>query len=95
MGAEFSVALRRIVWEDSLNSWRVTQGEGALGIGIFILLYAIGVGHLVWHEVSRKTDDTWREAFHVITDGTADVTLAAASLAVFAIMGTKTPSLWQ
>ena len=35
--------------ENDLNPWRITPGEVALGMGIFILVYAIGVGRLVWN----------------------------------------------
>ena len=65
----------------------------ALGIGIFILVYAIGVGRLVWNEAFLNTEDTWRETFPAITAGMADATLAGAGLAIFAIVATKTVRL--
>ena len=75
--------------ENDLNPWRITPGEMALGISIFILVYAIGVGRLVWNEALLNTEDTWRETFHAITGGMAETTLAGAGSAVFPIVGTK------
>ena len=79
--------------ENDLNPWRVTQCEVALGIGIFILVYAIGVGRLVWREIFQNNADTQQETFPAITTGMADATLAGAGLATFAIVGTKTVRL--
>ena len=79
--------------ENDLNPWRITPGEVALGMGIFILVHAIGVGRLVWNEAFLNTEDTWRETFHAITGGMAETALAGAGLAVFAIVGTKTVRL--
>ena len=50
----------------------------ALGIAIFILVYAIGAGRLVWNEAFLNTEDTWRETAHAVT---ADTTLALVPLA--------------
>ena len=72
---------------------RVTPGEIALGMDLFIILYAIGASRLVWNEAFLDTEDTWRETFHAITAGTADTPLAGAGRAVFATMGTKTVRL--
>ena len=76
--------------EDGPNPRRATPGEIALGMGLFIILYVIGASHLVWHEVSRNNEDTWRETVDAITGGMAETTLAGAGLAIFAIVGTKT-----
>ena len=77
--------------ENSHNPWKATLGEASLGIGIFILMYAIGDRRLVWNRAFLNTEDTWRETFHA---GTADTALAGAGPAVFTIVGTtKTVSL--
>lgn len=58
--------------ENDLNPWRITPDEVALGMGIFILVYAIGVGRLVWNEGFLNTKDAWRETFHAIAGGMAE-----------------------
>ena len=68
---------------------RVTPGAIALGMGFFIILYAIGADWLVWREVSRKNEDTWRETVHHVTHGTGEITVPTADLAVTATVGTK------
>ena len=58
-------------------------------MGIFILMYAIGAGRLVWREIFQNNENTWQETVHAITAGMAEATLAGAGLAIFAIVATK------
>ena len=38
--------------------WSLTRGEVALGLGIFILMYAIGAGRPVWREIFQNNENT-------------------------------------
>ena len=78
--------------KDRPDPWRLTLGEAALGIALFILLWVYGVGYLIWYEVSQNITDSWQETLQAIMTGAAAVTLSAAALAVTAIIGTKTLS---
>ena len=75
--------------EHGPDPWNLTRGKAALGLGTFILMYAIGAGRLVWNGAFLNTEDNWRETFHAITAGMADTPLAGAGPAVLAIVGTK------
>ena len=76
--------------ENRPDSWRLTLGEAALGMAAFILLWAAGLGYLVWYEVSSNTGVSWQETIHTVVTSMAAVTLSAATLVVAAIVGTKT-----
>ena len=68
---------------------RVTPGEIAPGMGLFIILYVIGADHLVRHEIFQNNEDTWRETVHHVTHGTGEITAPTSGPAVTAIVGTK------
>ena len=75
--------------KDRPDPWRLTLGEAALGIVLFILLWVSGVGYLIWYEVSQNITDSWQETLQAIMTGAAAVTLSAAALALTAIVATK------
>ena len=68
---------------------RVTPGEIALGMDLFIILYATRAGRLVWNEAFLNTEDTRRETAHHATHGTGEITAPTAGPAVTATVGTK------
>ena len=58
-------------------------------MGLFIILYVIGAGRLVWREIFQNNADTWRETVHHVTHGTGEITEPIADPAVTATVGAK------
>jgi hypothetical protein len=62
--------------------WSVSPGSKALYFSIFTILASIGIGYLVWYEITQRTEDTVYDTIMNITLGLGPIAIGAAAIGV-------------